>query len=485
MHKKKVVVIGSGPGGSGLAALMAHRGHDVTLLEKNNFIGGKCSALAQDGFVVDTGVHMFGRGPNGPFGEIASRLGVKLHWCMTDPMIETHLSGKGSVHITHSLTDFTTIKSFMNAYIRGWLKIQPIRNIFKTLKNHSIKELQSLRHKLLDPNMPYLSELEDISVKDFFTSLTRSEDLLRSVHAQTMITMVVPWDQASLADFLYIHSGTIRSKGFGYPPGGSGEIPNTFLKAFRRDGGIIKTNAEVERINIEDGRAKGITTTTGEFIPAEIVVSNAGIHRTIDLAGKENFPEEYNKRADELKLSAAFIATKYFLNRKITSTQTPCMFHIPDLPSNHMFDYFKTGEIPEDLYLFITIPSMIDSTLAPLGKDLLIVGVPAPNDLSRSAQCVKLLKKAENIAETKLFPEIEGAVMKKQRSHIVQTSNLTGRKTGECIGLAQLVGQTGTRKPTPQTPIEGLLMVGSDAGGKGIGTECAAESALYVFNLIK
>ena len=42
---KKVVVIGTGIGGAGVAALLAAKGHEVTLLEKNAFIGGKCSTF--------------------------------------------------------------------------------------------------------------------------------------------------------------------------------------------------------------------------------------------------------------------------------------------------------------------------------------------------------------------------------------------------------------------------------------------------------
>lgn len=485
MAAQKIVVIGSGPGGSGIAALMAHDGHAVTLLEKNGFIGGKCSALEQDGYVVDTGVHMFGQGPFGPFGQIAAAVGETLPWCLREPMIDLYFSGKGAVHIAHRFRHPIAIKSFLNANLRGWLKPRVFGTIRKTLKNHSLKELGDLRRKLSDPYTPYLSEYEDVTVKDFFTSLTDSEDLLKSVATQTMITMVIPWDRASLADFFYIQFGTVRARGFGYPLGGSGAIPKTFLRGFKRQGGTLRTGTEVQAIAVENGRATGVTTTAGEFIPADIVISNAGIHRTIALAGEDHFPKEYTAWAAGLKLSCAFIATKYFLSRKITSMRAPCMFHCPDMSPYDMFAYLETGEIPRDLYLFVTVPSMSDPSLAPLGKDLLIVGVPAPCEVSRAAQCEGLLDLAEHIAENRLFPEIKGAILKKQRSHTVQTSRLTGRETGECIGLAQEVGQTGTKKPKPQTPIKGLYLVGSDAGGKGIGTECAADSALYLYNILK
>jgi len=486
MNARKVVVIGSGPGGSGMAALMAHGGDKVTLLEKNGFIGGKCSALEQDGYIVDTGVHMFGQGPNGPFGKIASMVGEKLDWCLREPMIDFFYSGKGPMHVTHDPFNPIFIKSFLNVNLRGWMKPPNLfKDMHRIFKNYTLKELANIFKKLSNPYTPYLTEFEDVTVKEFFASITDSRDFLRSMHAQTMITMVIPWDNASLADFFYIQFGTVRNRGFGYPAGGSGEIPKTFLRGFEKNGGTIRTGTEVKSINVEKGHVKGVTTVAGEFIPADIVVSNAGIHRTIDLAGEKNFPKEYTARAAELKMSCAFIATKYFLDTKVTSMMAPCMFHCPDLDADEMFAYLETGEIPRDLYLFITVPSMSDPSLAPLGKDILIVGVPAPSDLSRVQQCEELLDLAEHIAERRLFPEIKGHIIKKQRTHIAQTSGLTGRRTGECIGLAQEVGQTGTKKPTPQTPIKGLYLVGSDAGGKGIGTECAADSALYLYNILK
>jgi len=60
-----------------------------------------------------------------------------------------------------------------------------------------------------------------------------------------------------------------------------------------------------------------------------------------------------------------------------------------------------------------------------------------------------------------------------------------GRGAGEVIGLAQSYNQIGKNKPHPQTPVEGLYLVGCDAGGRGVGTEQAADSALKVTNLIK
>jgi len=87
---KKVVVIGSGPGGSGAAAVLAARGHEVDLLERNPFGGGKCASFEKDGYIVDTGVHMFSMGPYGPHGEVARIAGGEAEWVARNPAVEHH-----------------------------------------------------------------------------------------------------------------------------------------------------------------------------------------------------------------------------------------------------------------------------------------------------------------------------------------------------------------------------------------------------------
>jgi phytoene dehydrogenase-like protein len=55
---------------------------------------------------------------------------------------------------------------------------------------------------------------------------------------------------------------------------------------------------------------------------------------------------------------------------------------------------------------------------------------------------------------------------------------------GECIGLAQIIGQCGKNKPSPVAPIQGLFYVGVDAGGDGMGTHQAVDSAAKVAPIV-
>ena len=53
---------------------------------------------------------------------------------------------------------------------------------------------------------------------------------------------------------------------------------------------------------------------------------------------------------------------------------------------------------------------------------------------------------------------------------------------GAGIGIGQDAGQAGIDRPSIKTPIEGLYIVGAEAGGEGVGTELAANSAIEFFD---
>lgn len=230
-----------------------------------------------------------------------------------------------------------------------------------------------------------------------------------------------------------------------------------------------------------------MTTGDGDFVPSDIMVFSAGIGRTIEMACRDHFQPEYLEKMNRLRVSEAFIATKFILDRKVTTARASCLPHLPTIPPHATFDYLEDGSIPDDLFLFVTVPGRWDPSLVSPDKDLLILGVagvPAPDSLDRLGQCDLLLDKAEDITRG-IFPKIDTGVVGRQRIHNAHISVLTGRDTGEYIGLAQETARSGNLKPTPSMPLEGLNMVGSDAGGRGIGTECVAESAPYVYNLLK
>ena len=51
----RIVVIGAGLSGLAAACHLIGAGHDVTVVEREPIVGGRCGRLEQDGFAFDTG----------------------------------------------------------------------------------------------------------------------------------------------------------------------------------------------------------------------------------------------------------------------------------------------------------------------------------------------------------------------------------------------------------------------------------------------
>ena len=84
----------------------------------------------------------------------------------------------------------------------------------------------------------------------------------------------------------------------------------------------------------------------------------------------------------------------------------------------------------------------------------------------------------------RLYPEVEEHMMWYDTSTLDGIGQFSGRFHPDIIGIAQSVGQTGEKRPSPVTPVEGLYLVGADVGKDNIGTELAAESALRLADML-
>ncbi len=496
---RKVVVIGTGPGGAGAAALLQAKGMQVTLLEKNPFIGGKCWSFEKEGFLVDSGVHMFSMGDSGQHGDINRRVGGDLEWLVADPGEHLLMGGVAFMNLYQSLFDPRIVLGNLGAIAKVALNRRKVKE--KVLRERQLKALErecyraSKRYGPLEAlrlaagiarrDESLLAELDEITFQEFMHRFTDEIGAMQGMFALAMLLTVTPAHLVSAGEYLWCFANAFHKKTLGVPRGGSREIPGSFVRAFLRNGGALRTSCEVKRIVVEGERARGVETAEGEVIEADTVVSNAGIKRTVELAGEDNFPSEYVEYVKGLRQSYSFITCKYGLERRVVNLPAPSFFNIPNVDPDHMFDYIDEGGVPEDPFLFTPMPSEWDPYAAPPGKQLIIMGVPGPIEVTPEnvEQCERILDRAEERL-FEIFPQIKEHIQWKMRTHIAHTARITGKPTGECIGLMQCVGQTGARRPSPRTPVKGLWLVGADAGARGVGTEMASGSALYLSNLI-
>lgn len=458
---KKVVVVGTGIGGAGVSALLAKEGADVLILERNAFPGGKAASFEREGFVYDSGVHWLARGERGPLGEIATEAGVELEFRSMDDGVQFSLGGRTATLPT-DMDDEDSMKGFFSE-----LGVIP----------ENISDAWAFFEDVMRVKSPLeLDELDGVSLADYVSKFVSDDPFYRLIEAFAGIYMVIGPHQSSAGEFILCLSTHIREKSLSYPLGGMRAIPLAYLKATETRGGAVRYASPVERIVVEAGRVRGVEADG--FIPADIVISNTGIKETVELVGRHNVPEQYLKRVENFRLSYGAVSVKYALDAEVV--KPPVIFHYPDTSVQELAD--------RQAAIFIPVPSAADSSLAPPGCQMVLAASLVPPGLESPEEadifCTVVNDRIENTMQD-LFPDIERHVIWKMRTNTRYIAEISGRKTGEVIGLAQNRHQIGKNRPENRTPVEGLFLVGADAGGRGVGTEMAADSALTLWRMLK
>ncbi len=458
---RKVVVIGTGIGGSSVAPLLAKEGMEVTVLERNSFPGGKAASFEREGFIYDTGVHWLARGDRGPMGEIANIVGAEIKFNSMETAMQ-YTTGGRTARLSQNMDEEESLQRLFEDIGVLPENREGAYALFKDLARERSPE--------------ELAELDEVSFSDYIARFVDDEQLNRVLDGFTGMYMCISRRAASAGEFILCFSGQAREKNLCYPVGGMRSVPMAYLDALQYMGGELRYSAPVEQIVIEGGKVRGVEA--GGFIPADIVISNNGIKETIALAGRHSFPDDYLNVADNLRLSFGAVSVKYALDTELVGSPLSCYFP----------DFREKDKVERQAAIFVPVPSAADASLAPPGCQLVLAGSLAPPGLEEPEQakviCNDMLDRIENTMRD-LYPEIEEHAIWKIRTDTRYIAEISGRWSGEVIGIAQNRHQVGKNRPSSVTPVQGLYLVGADAGGRGVGTEMAADSALNLWRTLR
>ena len=197
-----------------------------------------------------------------------------------------------------------------------------------------------------------------------------------------------PWSAGSTALLLLRAASDPSSIGnSAFPRGGMGALTSAMAAAAREAGAEIRTGAEVERILVKNGASLAYCFDGGEEISAKRVVSGADPQRTfLRLLDPGESSTEFCGENSELPLRKApsqnstwrstrcprSAAARRFPNR---TTVLAGRIHIgPGIDYlERAFDASKYGEFSRAPYLDVSIPSILDDSLAPAGKHVMSI----------------------------------------------------------------------------------------------------------------
>jgi hypothetical protein len=187
----------------------------------------------------------------------------------------------------------------------------------------------------------------------------------------------------------------------------------------------------------------------------------------LKLVGEDAFPGDYVAYVRRLQPGWGFTGAHYFLRERVMKH---CMYMVyaDDTWWNvERFERARNGQIPDEVIMFMTVPSNFDPDMAPPGKQCIIAGtICSPDPDAREIQA--LWGKMDEMM-AKLFPEAWAAVESKDCEGPAEVSALARDHVlpgqgGECVGIGQITGQCGRQKPSPQSRSRGCTSPAATLG---------------------
>ena len=476
-----VIVVGAGFGGSACAGLLAKRGLNVLLVEKNARAGGKAITLTKKGFTHTAWVVISAPVIDTILQKVLDELG------MSDKAELISFPGKQECFYRTPSGQYKPMPpmppdaAMDPNIIFDWLEVK------EEDREEALKCMMDLSLMPLDE----ISKLDNMS----FAEWLGQYKLPPAVYAFLLGPVadgcfVVPFDALSASEAVRCLQDIFLRNGGVFCKGGFSALADAYAGAVNANGGKVMMRTRTEKILVEGGKVAGVVTDKGAF-RAPIVISNAGLQPTVlKLVGEEHFDKSYVNYTKELIPSLGFMGTRYYLSQEVTDAPYGVIFSDKSAWNlERWIKQAKTADLPEEITVWFEVPDNYDPNSAPPGKQMIMTGFLCPADPEMSAREKKVWwEKGEEIL-FKIFPDMPKYIESKEGYSVKEVSKLTRDQVlpgqgGECIGLGQIVGQAGKDKPSPKAPISGLFYVGCDAGGYGIGIHQATDSAVNVADMV-
>ena len=488
-----VVVIGSGIGGLGAAALLAKAaGRRVLVVERHYTAGGFTHTFHRPGFEWDVGVHYIGQvhRADSPAAALIDYVTEgRLHWNampdVYDRVIASDLrfdyvAGRQRVRDDLART-FPRETGAIDRYFKA------IRSCVRRVAPYYVgKVLPPLAGRLIGPLLraPFLRYARR-TTGGVLDDLGASREL-KAVLAAQWGDYGLPPGQSSFG----IHAIVVDhyADGAAYPVGGASRIAASVLPIIERAGGALVVSADVDRIVVEDGRAVGVRMADGREIRAAAIVSDAGVRATFDRLLRGPAPPTAEPAFARLRQLAG-TAGHLCLYVGLTFPDASPRFDPANIWVHPTLDYdANMSAFTADLnapfpFLYISFPSEKDPTFGmryPQHHTIEVVTM-APYDAfaswansswkRRGADYDELKQRLSDRLLRELYrhvPAASGAVTACELSTPLSTRHFAGAPRGESYGLAHSPARFESRDVGPRTPIQRLFLTGQDVSMCGV-----------------
>ena len=386
--KYDAIVVGAGHNGLVCSALLAKAGKSVLVLEANEQVGGAAVTREfTEGYSVSACAHLLYQ------LQPEVRKELKLATRLVCEDMTTIALGEDGNHLRlksnsvegvsdEDATEYRAFRKRMTRFsdlLRKYFNKTPPR-----LGTKAFKDLSTLAQLGLDVRMLGKAEMEALmrlifmNIHDEVTERFENPMLRGAISMDAVLgTHLGPRSPNTILTYLYRNAGDHGRTGV--PAGGMGSVSNELAHAARTAGATIRTGMPVKRIIIENGRASGVETESGERFDSLMVISNADPKTTVmNLIGAQHAETGFVSRISHLRAKGNAAKLHLALDGLPTIdglSKKDFAERIVIAPDEHYveraFNPAKYGESSQEPVIEITFPSFRDETLAPTGKHVM------------------------------------------------------------------------------------------------------------------
>ncbi|WP_269223563.1 phytoene desaturase family protein [Flavobacterium sp. IMCC34518] len=444
--KKTISIIGSGFSAMAAACYLAKSGHKVTVFEKNASIGGRARQLKADGFTFDMGPSWYW------MPDVFERFFADFGKKTTDYYELIKLSPAYRVY--YGVDDFIAIADNLPQIVADFEAIeegsgQILKDFMAEAKSNYDIAIKELVYR------PGVSPLELVTVEtakkigQFFSNISKdvrskfkNERLIHILEFPVLFLGAKPSDTPSFYSFMnYADFGL----GTWHPKTGMFDLVRAMESLALELGVIFETNANIEKINVENKMARSIVVN-GKKIPSDIILSGADYHHTETLLDQEHrmYSEDY---WDSRVFAPSSLLFYVGFNKKIKNISHHALFFDVDF-EQHAKDIYDEPQWPKEPLFYANFPSITDTTAAPEGMESGFFLVPlAPgivdNEDLRNQYFDKIMERFELLTQQ----EIKNSIIFKQsfcKNDFVSEYN---SYKGNAYGMANTLLQTAFLRP--------------------------------------
>ncbi|GIW66586.1 MAG: phytoene dehydrogenase [Candidatus Parcubacteria bacterium] len=487
MKRKRVIIIGSGIGGLSAGVLLAKKGFEVLIFEKNQNFGGRVNFFKAN-------EHVFDMGPSWilmedifeDFFKLFNKDFYKeLNIIKLDPSFKIVFDDKSEITIYPELEKnkeiFENLEKGSFEKIKEYINLQ--EKIYKTIKSEYIfNDINSL-FGLVNPKF--------FSIFLKTNPLTSAHNKLRKIFKNEKILKILEFDFLFLgtdpkkAPSVYgIINYFLFKKGVFYPLGGIYKIVEALLQILNENNAKLFNNTPVKKILVENARTKGVLLENGESILADYVISNADLfHTQIDLLEKKyrDYDKNYFKKIELAPSGFIFyLGLKEKLNQFIHHN-----FYFSkdwDLNFNQIFNY---NNLPDDPSFYICSASKSDINVSPKNKEQLFILVPISSGKYLNQESIDIFRE-------KIYKTIEEKFDIKNFKNLIEFERIYtpfdfirdyNAHEGTALGIIHNLKQTLFRPKIKSRRVKNLYYVGQYTY-PGIGVPMVLVSGQIVYKKI-